>query len=129
MNSRAVSSLLTRHLTTCSTYTRRACPWDSRYLHCLQQNRFNVETENNNSLFFSSSSTALRAQSTTSIGNDESTTKNNDSKDDGDAQREIRRDRLHFHLQEIGIDADSLEDAAFRSVATTGNYNYFCSRC
>lgn len=31
-----------------------------------------------------------------------------------------RRERLHYHLNELGVDADSLEDAALRSVTTTG---------
>ncbi len=34
--------------------------------------------------------------------------------------RQIRKERLHHHLNELGVDADSLEDAAFRSVTTTG---------
>lgn len=38
-----------------------------------------------------------------------------------DAPRQRRRERLHFYLNELGMDADLLEDAAFRSVTTTGD--------
>ena len=39
---------------------------------------------------------------------------------DDDSARQIRKERLHHHLRELGVDADLLEDAAFRSVTTTG---------
>lgn len=39
---------------------------------------------------------------------------------DDNARQIIRRERLHYHLNELGVDADSLEDAALRSVTTTG---------
>ena len=39
---------------------------------------------------------------------------------DDDSTRQIRKERLHHHLRELGVDADLLEDAAFRSVTTTG---------
>ena len=35
---------------------------------------------------------------------------------------QIREESLHFYLRQLGIDADALADAAFRSVATTGDY-------
>ena len=39
-----------------------------------------------------------------------------------DSSRDIRRKRLHYHLKELGVDAEAIADAAFRSVTTTGNY-------
>ena len=39
---------------------------------------------------------------------------------DDDKARQIRKERLHHYLRELGVDADLLEDATFRSVATTG---------
>lgn len=35
--------------------------------------------------------------------------------------RQMRIERLHHHLSELGVDAEMLADAAFRSVTTTGN--------
>jgi len=42
--------------------------------------------------------------------------------DDHDKARQNRKERLHYHLNELGIDADLLEDAALRSVTTTGKH-------
>lgn len=39
---------------------------------------------------------------------------------DNDSQRQLRKDRLHYHLIELGIDAESLANAAHRSISTTG---------
>lgn len=44
---------------------------------------------------------------------------------DNDTARKNRRERLHHHLNELGIDSDSLEDAALRSVTTTGKHSSF----
>ncbi len=41
---------------------------------------------------------------------------------DDDKAKANRRERLHYHLNELGVDADSLEDAALRSVTTTGKH-------
>ena len=41
---------------------------------------------------------------------------------DDDKAKQNRRERLHYHLNELGIDVDSLEDAALRSVTTTGKH-------
>ena len=41
--------------------------------------------------------------------------------DNNDNARKYRKEKLHYHLNELGVDADSLEDASFRSVTTTGN--------
>lgn len=41
----------------------------------------------------------------------------------GDDSREIRKRGLHYHLNELGVDADALADAAFRSVTTTDGFD------
>ncbi|KAL3796868.1 hypothetical protein HJC23_008821 [Cyclotella cryptica] len=40
-----------------------------------------------------------------------------------DESRENRKHALHLRLQQLGIDADALADAAFRSVATTDGFD------
>ena len=44
--------------------------------------------------------------------------------EEGDS-KQTRKERLHHHLHELGIDADLLEDAALRSVTTTGNFGSY----
>ena len=39
------------------------------------------------------------------------------------ADRETRRQRLHFHLSELGVDAAALEDASFRSQTTMAGFD------
>lgn len=41
----------------------------------------------------------------------------------GDDAREARKKGLHYHLSELGVDADLLADAAFRSVTTTDGFD------
>jgi len=41
----------------------------------------------------------------------------------GDDAREIRKKVLHYQLNELGVDADLLADAAFRSVTTTDGFD------
>ncbi|KAL7526470.1 hypothetical protein ACHAXR_004104 [Thalassiosira sp. AJA248-18] len=45
------------------------------------------------------------------------------NKNENDASRQIRKGRLHYHLTELGVDADLLADAAFRSVTTTEGFD------
>lgn len=52
---------------------------------------------------------------TSTIGND--STQINKNEDDA---RQNRKERLHYHLSEMGVDSGLLADAAFRSVTTTG---------
>ena len=40
-----------------------------------------------------------------------------------DNGRHIRREALHLRLQQLGVDADALADAAFRAAATTGVFS------
>ncbi len=51
---------------------------------------------------------------------DDAPTIDNTQKINEENTREFRRERLHYHLDELGVDADILEEAAFRSVTTTG---------
>jgi len=44
------------------------------------------------------------------------------NKNEGGA-REMRRERLHYHLNEMGADVDALADAAFRSVTTSDGFD------
>ncbi len=46
-----------------------------------------------------------------------------------DNARHIRKERLHHHLNKLGIDADLLEEAAFCSVTTTGEFTSFLLFC
>ena len=54
-----------------------------------------------------------------SISVDTSSTSTNEEDD----AREIRKERLHHHLNELGVDAELLSDAAFRSVTTTDGFD------
>lgn len=45
------------------------------------------------------------------------------STNEEDDAREIRKERLHHHLNELGVDAELLSDAAFRSVTTTDGFD------
>lgn len=49
-------------------------------------------------------------------------TSSTSSREEDDA-REIRKEKLHFHLNELGVDAELLADAAFRSVTTTDGFD------
>ncbi len=60
------------------------------------------------------SGTAKFSNAKFSLANETHTTHDNDS------QRQMRKERLHFHLIELGIDAESLACAAYRSISTTG---------
>jgi len=42
---------------------------------------------------------------------------------DKDSQRQMRKDRLHYHLIELGIDAELLANAAHRSISTTDGFD------
>jgi len=46
-----------------------------------------------------------------------------DGNKDKDDARQLRKERLHYHLNELGVDADLLADAAFRSVTTTEGFD------
>ena len=59
---------------------------------------------------------ATSTPGTADVGNSHSNTNETDS------SREIRKERLHYHLNELGVDAEALADAAHRSVTTTGMY-------
>jgi hypothetical protein len=59
------------------------------------------------------------ASGTTSIVSD-----SEEKLEEGDS-KQTRKERLHHHLHELGIDADLLEDAALRSVTTTGNFGSY----
>lgn len=42
-----------------------------------------------------------------------------------DNDRNIRKEALHLRLQQLGVDADALADAAFRAAASTGVYEFY----
>ncbi len=44
-------------------------------------------------------------------------------KTDNFADRDVRKERLHFHLSELGVDAAALEDASFRSQTTMEGFD------
>ena len=51
-----------------------------------------------------------------------STIGNSQINNEGDA-RQVRKERLHYHLNELGIDANLLADAAFRAATTTDGFH------
>ena len=55
--------------------------------------------------------------------NDDDSAAGSDSNITLQKMEEKRRDRLHVHLNQLGIDAESLADAAFRSVTTTEGFD------
>lgn len=46
-----------------------------------------------------------------------------DATTDKYADRDMRKERLHFHLNELGVDAAALEEASFRSQTTTEGFD------
>jgi len=89
--------------TNASVYVRESYAIPSR---CYKHTRSCLSGINNDAL-----------EKTSIIGNAQIQT--NQIEDDA---RQIRRERLHHHLNEFGVNADLLADAAFRSVTTTGSY-------
>ena len=81
--------------------------------------------ESSTACYFSSRGVTTSYNDINKVDGKNNTTSNNSNKDqlNSTTAREIRKERLHYYLDELGIDSDDISDAALRSVTTNDGFD------